>query len=78
MSIERPRLRLKHLRHACAYEPRNAFQILAGETLLLHSKLDRFNGIRGVHRIVFGLIGFDQRGENVQPIALWRACFRTP
>src|SRR5512132_3219408 len=51
----------------------DALEILATEALLLHPKLNRVDGIRRVHRMMFGLIGVDQRCEHIQAIALRRA-----
>src|SRR5690348_10089095 len=53
-------------------------QVSPGQSLLLHPKLDRFDRIRRIHRMVFCLIGIDKSREDVQSVAVARSSLRTP
>ena len=43
-------------------------ETLSREALLLHADLDRLDRIRRVHGIVLGLIGVDQRRQDVEAV----------
>src|SRR5256885_12165878 len=53
-------------------------QVRSGESLLLHTEFDRLNRVRRVHRIVFSLIGINERCEDVQSVAIARSRLRAP
>src|SRR5216684_5229920 len=53
-------------------------QVPPGEPLLLHTEFDRLDGVRWVHRIVFSLIGIDERCEHIETVAVARSRLRAP
>jgi hypothetical protein len=55
---------------ACAND---LLEVPTREPLLLHTKFDRLDGVRWVHRIVLSLIGIDERCEHIQSVAVTRS-----
>lgn len=55
-----PTFTVKHFRYASSGS-KDPFQVFARQTLLFHTKLDCFDWVRRVHRILRGLVRFDER-----------------
>jgi len=53
-------------------------QVPPGKPLLLHTELDRLDGVGLVHRIVFSFIGIKEHCEHIETVAVARSCLRAP
>ena len=58
-------LAIEHFRDASP-GPKDLFQVLACQPLLFHPKFDRLDRVRRIHRIVLGLVGFDESRKDVE------------
>ncbi len=56
----------------------NLFEVPAREPLLLHTEFDRFDGIRGIHRIVLRLIGIYEGRKHIESVAVARSSLCAP